>query len=93
MGIFLGESTAYGKIDCILYKALQSYEIEVTVNPGSIEYQNILEITICMIIPLLSIYVRKNIPLAMGPIQGLYKTFPHISEAFPVIQYHLNEWE
>ena len=34
-----------------------------------------------------------NIPLAMGPIQGLYRTSPHISEAFPVVKYHLNEWE
>ena len=93
MGIFLGESIAYGKMDHILYKALQSCEIEVIVNPGSTEYQNILELTICMIILLLSIYVQKNIPLAMGPIQGLYRTFPHISEAFPIVQYYLNEWK
>ena len=46
-----------------------------------------------MIIPLLSIYVWKNIPLAMGPVQGLYRTFLHIYEALHVVQYHMNEWE
>ena len=47
----------------------------MTGNLGATEYQNIFEIIMYMIISSLSIYVLKNAPQIMGPIQGVYRMF------------------
>ena len=65
-------------MDCILYKVLPLYRIRVTGSLGPTEYQSILEIVICMIISLLSIYVWENTSQIVRSVQGGFRMFSHV---------------